>query len=399
MKRFATILFVSIIAIMPIYAQRNPDLRHLPKRPIQRAEMILPQIKGYNIYKADLHVHTIYSDGDVSAKGRVTEAFYDGLDIIAITDHIEYRPYESRMLQATRGYHNELPKAKNNRLMNEPADKDGILADLNIPYEEAKRYGKRMGLLVIPGVEITRHPDKIGHYNALFIKDANTIYNPDPEQSLRNAKTQGALIIHNHPGGARKSVDMNSFHHKVYDAGLIDGVEVVNDGNLGAKLIKRCLDRKLFMVGATDIHTLSSTLYSRRDYFRTCTLILAKELTEKSVRNALEKGRTLAYSYDHVIGEESLINELFHNSVTMKVAHTSPNGDKRVLLTNTSSIPYQISFSGKGEGSTLGPFQSRSFNVAKGKDFIFSVMNLWTADDKNPNGKHLRVCYKAKNLK
>lgn len=399
MKKIISILFALLISITPICAQRNPDLRHLPKRPIERTEMVLPKIKGYNVYKADFHIHTTYSDGDVSVKGRVSEAFYDGLEIIAITDHIEYRPYEARMLQATRGYHKELPKAKNNRLMNEPADKDGILADLNTPYEDAKKYGKRMGLLVIPGVEITRHPDKIGHYNALFIKDANTIYDPNPEQSLRNAKSQGALIIHNHPGGARKSVDMNSFHHKIYDAGLIDGVEVVNNGGLGVKLIKRCLDRKLFMVGATDIHTLSSTLYSQRGYFRTCTLVLAKELTEKSIRNALEKGRTLAYSYDHVIGEESLIEELFHNSVSLKVAYTNPKGVKTVILTNTSSIPYQISFSGKGEGSTLSPFQSRSFNVAKDKDFTFSVMNLWTADDEHPQGKHLQVCYKAKDLK
>ncbi len=399
MKKLLLIFAFAGLAFSSAEAQRNPDLRSLPKRPIQRTEMVLPQIKGYNIYKADLHVHTTYSDGDVSVKGRVSEAFYDGLDIIAITDHIEYRPYESRMLQATRGYHKELPEAKNNRLMDNPADKDGILANLNAPYEDAKKYGKRMGLLVIPGVEITRHPDKIGHYNAIFIKDANTIYNPDPEESLRNAKAQDALIIHNHPGGARKSVEMNSFHHKIYDAGLIDGVEVVNDGGLGVKLIKRCLDRKLFMVGATDIHTLSSTLYSQRGYFRTCTLILAKELTEKSIRNALEKGRTLAYSYDNVIGEESLIEELFHNSVSLKVAYTNPKGVKTVILTNTSSIPYYISFSGKGDGSELSPFQSRSFNVAKDKDFTFSVMNLWTADDANPNGKHLQVCYKAESLK
>lgn len=398
MKRFIVIALATQISITPIWAQSNPDLRTLPKRPLERTEMILPTIKGYNIYKADFHIHTTYSDGDVSVKGRVSEAFYDGLDIIAITDHIEYRPHEESMLRATRGYHKELPKVKNNRIFENSADEDGILADLNIPYEEAKKYCKRFGLLAISGVEITRNPDKIGHYNALFIKDANAIYDPIPEQSLRNAKAQGALIMHNHPGGARKSVEMNDFHHKVYDEGLIDGVEIVNNGHLGAKLIKRCLDEKLFMAGATDLHTLSNELYSKRGYFRTCTFVLAKELTEKAVYDALQKRRTLAYAYDNVIGEEALIEELFYNSVLMKVVYTSPNGDKRVVLTNTSSIPYRISFSGRGEGSQLTPFQSRSFNVGKDKDLTFTVMNLWYADEKNPNGKHLQVCYKANKL-
>ncbi len=77
MKRFSIAIIALMVASTPLFAQKNPDLRYLPKLAPQRAEMILPQIKGYNIYKADLHVHTVYSDGDVSAKGRVTEADYE----------------------------------------------------------------------------------------------------------------------------------------------------------------------------------------------------------------------------------------------------------------------------------------------------------------------------------
>ena len=40
----------------------------------QRNEIILPKVNGYNIYKADLHLHTIYSDGDVTPAIRVDEA-------------------------------------------------------------------------------------------------------------------------------------------------------------------------------------------------------------------------------------------------------------------------------------------------------------------------------------
>ena len=57
------------------------------KRSPERTEIILPQVNGYNIYKGDFHTHTMYSDARVSPKGRVMEAWLDGLDIVAITDH------------------------------------------------------------------------------------------------------------------------------------------------------------------------------------------------------------------------------------------------------------------------------------------------------------------------
>ena len=63
MKRISAIILALVMGATPLFAQKNPDLRYLPKQVPQRAEMILPQINGYNIYKADLHVHTFYSDG------------------------------------------------------------------------------------------------------------------------------------------------------------------------------------------------------------------------------------------------------------------------------------------------------------------------------------------------
>ena len=53
----------------------------------RRAEIVLPVVNGFNCYKADFHIHTCYSDGRITPAGRVHEAWGDGLDIIAITDH------------------------------------------------------------------------------------------------------------------------------------------------------------------------------------------------------------------------------------------------------------------------------------------------------------------------
>ena len=58
----------------------NPDItRHTGRIAAQRAEFILPEVNGYNVYKADLHTHSVYSDGDCTPEFRVREAWYDGL--------------------------------------------------------------------------------------------------------------------------------------------------------------------------------------------------------------------------------------------------------------------------------------------------------------------------------
>ena len=54
-----------------------------------RHEICLPQIDDYQLLKCDFHIHTIFSDGIVWPSLRVQEAWEEGLDAIAITDHIE----------------------------------------------------------------------------------------------------------------------------------------------------------------------------------------------------------------------------------------------------------------------------------------------------------------------
>jgi hypothetical protein len=100
-------LFISLLALVPLCAtaQYNPETLRTPvAQPSQRIDIILPQVNGYNIYKTDLHTHSVYSDGDVTPAFRVREAFYDGLDAIAITEHLEYRRHEGNMLKFLKGY-------------------------------------------------------------------------------------------------------------------------------------------------------------------------------------------------------------------------------------------------------------------------------------------------------
>ena len=232
MKKLILILALVGLCLVDANAQKKiPETVTFVQNASRRTEIILPKVNGLNVYKADLHTHSIYSDAQLTPEQRVSEAWYDGLDIFSMTDHIEYRRHEPTMLQFLKGYtEGEAKKAVNYNIIRKAADEAGIKADLNIPTKLAQKAAKAYGdaMLIIPGCEITREPKKIGHYNALFTTDNNAIYDVDPLQSLRNAKKQGALITHNHPGWSRKSCDFTEFELQAYGEGLIDGVEIMN---------------------------------------------------------------------------------------------------------------------------------------------------------------------------
>lgn len=107
-------------------------------------------MNGYNVYKADLHTHSVYSDGDCTPEFRVREAWYDGLDVLAITEHVEYRRHEGKMLNFLKGYVPEGTEAINNNIIRRSADERGIQSDLNLPVKLARETAREYGLTIIP---------------------------------------------------------------------------------------------------------------------------------------------------------------------------------------------------------------------------------------------------------
>ena len=53
----------------------------------------VPDLPGLKTLKADFHLHTVFSDGQVWPTVHVQEAWRDGLDVVALTDHVEYQPH------------------------------------------------------------------------------------------------------------------------------------------------------------------------------------------------------------------------------------------------------------------------------------------------------------------
>lgn len=346
-----------------------------------RKEIVLPQVNGYNVYKADLHSHTVFSDGQVMPELRVREAWKDGLDVIAITDHIEYRKNEAAMVEHLVKYADKKHKeAVNHRIpQNGEITKDGIMVDLNYSVKLAQKEAKGYGLTIIPGTEITRDVSVAGHYNALFSTDNNLIFAPDTYQSIKNAKAQGALIMHNHPGWRKTSLDYSDLDKIVYEEGLIDGVEVMNGEEFYPGIIERTFEKNIFISANTDIHATTSEEYRSVGYDRPMTLILAKDKSLESLREALEQNRTLAFGFGTLCGAEQLLKDFFAASV--KVERIS---SKVVQLTNLTSVSYTLQKDGSNQ-VVLPAMSSIRVSVAKdAKTLDMAVLNMWCGTQKHP---------------
>jgi hypothetical protein len=168
----------------------------------KRKEINFPIIQGYKVLKCDFHIHSVFSDGNVWPNIRVEEAWREGLDAIAITEHIEYLPH-----------------------------KKDIVADHNRAFEIASTSGKDWDIVVIHGSEITRSMPP-GHSNALFLKNSNLLDTAKYIDAFKAAKAQNAFIFWNHPAWSRQQPDTTLWmkeHTELYKAGLMHGIEVVNE--------------------------------------------------------------------------------------------------------------------------------------------------------------------------
>lgn len=353
----------------------------------RRTEIILPQVNGYNIYKGDFHIHTSYSDGRVNPAGRVDEAWRDGLDVMAITDHYEGRRYEKRMLKVLAPYNKDGVPTK----YQSGFDANCIKADFNEIHEAAveQRDRSNYNMTIIKGCEMARDSKTHGHFCCLFLEDINTVYDFDLKEAFKKVHKQGGLVVHNHPAWNRDTSDKTPFHEEVYSAGLIDGVEVANGYSFYPQIIRRCREEKLFMLGCTDAHGMTAHKYKDCGSFRTMTFIFAKENTEKAIKEALLKRRTIAYSGGELFGEEQWLKDYLNAAVEFRLLGESQDGKScTYLLTNHTSITYRLRI-GKVVHA-LEPFRTLQVKSTRNKETgkfevpKFSVDNMWQIDYQNP---------------
>ena len=289
--------YLSILLFFPIclFAQlRNSDVYELPEMGKEniRENINIPGFDGFETLKCDFHIHTVFSDGKVWPDVRVDEAWQQGLDAIAITDHIEYRPY-----------------------------KDQVLGDWNESYRIAKNHADQLGFIVIKGSEITREKP-IGHLNALFIKDANKLALDNPVDALHEAKQQGAFIMWNHPGWPDDKSTFYPIHKKLIKDGLINGIEVFNFLEYYPLAFDYANEYNLTYMGNSDIHHLITGTYGGDKLARPLTLVFSSERSEAGIKEALFAQRTAVLFHGFLAGNDDILRKLFNAAVQIREIKT-----------------------------------------------------------------------------
>ncbi|HMJ68607.1 MAG TPA: PHP domain-containing protein [Cyclobacteriaceae bacterium] len=285
----------------------------------QRKLNNLPDIPGYMTLKGDFHVHTDFSDGTVWPTIRIDEAVREGIDIIAITDHVEYRPHKDYMKDQSH----------------------------NLSYDIALPYAKDRNVVLVKGVEITR-PMPTGHLNCLFVTDVNKLTDPDFMKVMEEANRQGAFVFWNHPGWKTQQPDgvpkFHPVHEELLKKGWLHGVEFYNTKCAYGFVLDWCKQRNLTVFANSDVHIATSDYWDiTRGEVRPVTLVFAKERNVEGVREALKNGRTLAlYNGDSLGGKPEWAEAFFRSSIKIDPPHSEDKDVHWVQLVNESTVTYRL---------------------------------------------------------
>ncbi|MGM0531858.1 MAG: Sb-PDE family phosphodiesterase [Bacteroidota bacterium] len=369
------LLFVSLLllGVTVVKAQTDDGVLRMDefRNPTKREIINIPNVEGYQTLKCDFHQHTVFSDGDVWPNVRVQEAWQEGLDVISITDHMEYTPHS-----------------------------EDVAVDNNRSYELAKGRAAENNIVLINGTEITRNTPP-GHFNALFIDDASGFVEDNDsdkdKEAVSKAYEQDAFIFWNHPGWKVNQIDGSyewiDFVDELYNEDMVHGIEVFNGFSFYKKGLDWCVDNDLTVIGTSDIHNLVEHDYDLDDELinRTMTLVFAEEKTPASIREALEAGRTVAWASKYIAGKEEHVRDLFHACVEMGSSHHSRNNDDGTVtnyyeIKNKSDLYFEMELkSGDATDKViLYPGSSQVISATGDQENLtYEVVNAYIRSDKH----------------
>ena len=404
MKKLSALIVVSLFSLNIYMHGSVNSFKSGQDRSIE-----FPDTENYLTITSDLHTHSVFSDGHVWPNIRVAEAMKDKLDAIAITEHLEYQPHIRYIPNKNR----------------------------NIAFLEAKKAAEESDLIVIAGSEITREMPP-GHLNAVFIKDANTLFNLDesllpearrrmseavnvedlsdeelevadqyalgnlysPFEALEEAKRQGAFIFWNHPMWGSQANDgvsrLTEMHKQMIAKDLIHGIEVVNTNEYSEEALQIALDNNLAIIGTSDVHELIEWDYdSSKNEHRPVTLILSEERNQNSIKEALLDRRTIVFYKNKLIGKEEnlvpLLNSIlgfkslgYRGNTSILRVEISNNSSSDMTLKNLSAYNFSRSddyiFIPKNETKTI---MVKTLEAIKAVELKFEILNAITAPKKH----------------
>ncbi len=295
----------SVLLVLPSWCSAKP-------------KPYFPDLPGYKTLVCDLHTHTVFSDGTVWPTERIEEANREGLDAIALSDHIEHQPHS----------------------------KD-IPVNQERPYEIAAPKARQLNVLLIKGAEITKDTPP-GHYNAILLDTIAPLDQPDVLDAVKAAAEQKAFVFWNHhtwkglERGQWQDVQTTMYQNK-----WLHGMEVANGRTYYPLAHQWCLDKNLTMIGTSDIHGPSiDSVYTPQKH-RTLTLVLAKERTTEAIGEALFAGRTLVWHDNRLIGRRPLLEAMYQACVTVLPMYYSRGDTGYFEIINRSFLDIELNRIGR----------------------------------------------------
>lgn len=307
--------FCITFLLLPLLAQKEGTIvMNDVVRQHYRQEILIPDIPGYIALKCDFHIHTVFSDGSVWPTVRVTEAFEDGLDAIALTDHIE-------------GHPKKMPGQKRTQ------------------YEVALPSAQSYGIILVRAGEISRSMPP-GHFNALFLKDVDALDVPDVMDAIGEAVRQGGFIIWNHPGWRKQQPDTTKWmkeHQAIWEKGWMHGIEVFNEKEWYPEAIQWAMEKNLAITGNSDVHDFYENFYDQNKYpIRPLTLVFAKERTEESLKEAMFARRTATLFFNKLVGKKEFIEPIIRQSIKVEAPHLYQDGYAYFTVKNLTDIEFTL---------------------------------------------------------
>jgi 3',5'-nucleoside bisphosphate phosphatase len=373
MKRLNLILPLLLLGLTIAQAQVSKGVMRFDEQRIQkkRETITIPDVNGYKVLKCDFHMHTVFSDGTVGPNIRLQEVWEEGLDAFSITDHVESHVH-----------------------------KNEVITDNNRAYELLISEAQKNNIILVKGAEISRKTPP-GHFNAIFtgdlsgyITDRST--NEKDREAVLKASNQDAFIFWNHPGwktNIEGSYEWIDFVDDLYKNKALHGMEVINGFGFHMKALDWCIDKGLTIMGSSDSHNLVKSTYDvDRSYIhRTMTLVLAKERSEASIKEALIAGRTVAWASKYLAGKEEHVRSLFNACVDLMPSHYSePIKDGTPTdyyeIKNKSDLYFDLELrNGKGTGKIiLYPHSTQLISAESGQSSLtYEVITSYVRSDKH----------------
>ena len=252
-------------------------------------DLISPNKKQY---KANLHCHSVLSDGCRTPEELKAMYKSRGYDILAITDHerpVEHTALSEKDFMMLTGYECYIRPGSGRY------DVYGLEVHLNLFAKDPKnvkmvcfndnysRYLKRDN--AIEGLERVGS-ERPREYTTEYINEY-----------IRTAKEHGYIVAYNHPYWSMEAeADILSYEGLFsmemcnYSSYLLNGLEY--NGALYDKML--CAGKRIFCHGSDDNHNQYPEGHPHSDSFGSFAMICPEEFTYESVIEAMEKGNMYA---------------------------------------------------------------------------------------------------------